>query len=404
MHVVGGVYREQCTRPRWHEVFGSAGRAAAAMATMDVPVALHGYMDAESLEVFNQLAVWQPDLTICATTIAKAVGFRYLHDLSVPEIDHVPAQPLEAIPLAQDKVVRFGMLEGDAVVHAQWAVYDPQNGGASVSFGANGSTADRLAVVLNTSEAANMAGVPGAAPAESAALIARQQGAEVVVIKMGPLGAYVWTAQGGKQVPAYRTARVWKIGSGDVFVAHFATAWMHGGLSPVAAAERASRATAYYCESRTFPSADQLDGYRPPAIIPSPQYLAGEKRSFYLAGPFFDLMQLWMVGEARHVLGDMGLKVFSPFHDIGMGSAQDVVQKDLQGILDTNLVFALADGLDAGTVYEIGYARAKSKPVVVYSERHSGTEDLKMMEGSACVLCDNFATAVYSALWAAVEL
>ncbi len=81
-----------------------------------------------------------------------------------------------------------------------------------------------------------------------------------------------------------------------------------------------------------------------------------------------------------------------------------MVEKDLQAIKKAHLVFAVVDGLDAGTVYEIGFARALGKPVVVYSEREKGGESLKMMEGSNCVMCTNFATSIYSALWEAVKI
>src|SRR6185437_7667073 len=53
--------------------------------------------------------------------------------------------------------------EGDAVVHAEWAVYDPQNEQASEPFRANGSSADHLALVLNNFEAGRMAGLVAAA-------------------------------------------------------------------------------------------------------------------------------------------------------------------------------------------------------------------------------------------------
>jgi nucleoside 2-deoxyribosyltransferase len=79
----------------------------------------------------------------------------------------------------------------------------------------------------------------------------------------------------------------------------------------------------------------------------------------YLAGPFFDLAQVWLIEQARANLREMGLEVFSPYHDIGLGSANDVVAKDLEGIDASHLVFAIADGLDPGTLYEIGYARTK---------------------------------------------
>lgn len=403
LHVVGGVYREYCVHPRWNAIFGSAGRAALAIATLDTPVVLHSYMNDEALQAMNDQGAWLQSFQACPTAVPDMIGFAYLHDMAVPQIQKVPDQPFAPLAVTEDKVVRFGMLEGDAVVHAQWAVYDPQNEQASLAFGANGSTANHLALVLNTFEAGRMAGMVGAHPSVTAPALAQQQNAEVVVVKMGPEGAFVWTAQGTDQVPAYRTNRVWKVGSGDCFVAHFANAWMHDRKSPRDAAEIASRATSYYCETQGFPSADALAGHSFPSLELSADYRKGIRRRIYLAGPFFDLAQVWMVEQARNNLLEMGLRVFSPYHDVGLGSAQDVVIQDLKAIADCDLMLAITDGLDAGTVYEIGYARALRKPVIVYSERHKG-ESLKMMEGSGCTLCDNYTTALYTALWEAVKL
>jgi nucleoside 2-deoxyribosyltransferase len=305
--------------------------------------------------------------------------------------------------VCEERVVRFGMLEGDAVVDAEWAVYDPQNESSAEPFCSNGSTAKHLAMVLNTWEAAQMAGMPGARPSETAPVIATKQRAEVVIVKMGPEGAFVWTAHGAQMVPAFRTKRVWKIGSGDCFVAHFANAWMNDGLSPVDAATRASHATAYYCENKGLPTPANLAGAAFAAIQVSASYTAGNRPQVYLAGPFFDLAQVWMVEQAYATLKGFGLRVFSPFHDIGLGSAEDVVEKDLEGICRSDMLFAITDGLDAGTIYEIGYARALGKPVVVYSERHVD-ENLKMMEGSNCVICRDYTISAYTALWEAVKL
>jgi len=403
LHVVGGVYREYCIHPRWNDIYGSAGRAALAIATLGTPVVLHSYMTDEALQVINDRGIWQDKFDAVQTKIPGMVGFAYLHDLAVPDIHGVPDQPYPPLTVTEEKVVRFGMLEGDAVVKSHWAVYDPQNGRKGQPFGANGSTAEHLALILNAYEACHMVGMPGEHPSRTAPLLARQQGAEVVVVKMGPEGAFVWTAAGATQVPAFRTDRVWKIGSGDCFVAHFANAWMHGYMVPAEAAEIASRATAYYCETRGFPTADVLAKLNFPAVQLSAAYLKGTRRQVYLAGPFFDLAQVWMVQQARANLQEMGLRVLSPYHDIGLGSAEDVVVKDLEGIRDSDLVLAITDGLDAGTLFEIGYARAFNKPVVIYSERHEG-ESLKMMKGSCCIICDDYASALYSTLWEAVRI
>lgn len=403
LHVVGGVYREYCVHPRWNEIYGSAGRAALAIATLGTPVVLHSYMDDDALQVINDKGVWLDKFQAIQTKVSGIVGFTYLNDMAVPDIRGVPEQLHSPLAVTADHVIRFGMLDGDAIVHAERAVYDPQNGKRAQPFGENGSCAKHLAIVLNSFEASHMSGMPGEHPLKTAPALARQHGAEVVVVKMGAEGSLVWSANGTVQVPAYRTSRVWKIGSGDCFVAHFANAWMHDGKTPAEAAEIASRATAYYCETQGFPIADDLAKQSFSAVQLSSAYLQGARRQVYLAGPFFDLAQVWMIHQARTNLLNMGLRVFSPYHDIGLGGAEDVVSKDLEGIHVSDLVLAVTDGLDAGTLYEIGYARALNKPVIVYSERHKG-ESLKMMEGSGCTICTDFTTALYSTLWEAVKI
>ena len=403
LHVVGGVYWERCVHPRWNDIYGSAGRAALAIATLDTPVVLQSYMNDCAVEIIKEKSFGLSQLQVMQEKIPDTVRFNYLHDMAVPDIQGVPAQPYPSMRVTEEKVVRFGMLEGDAVVKAEWAVYDPQNAHNATPFGANGSTAKRLALVLNAYEAGKMAGMPSEHPPRTAPVLASQQGAEVVVVKMGAEGAFVWTSTKTRQVPAFRTSRVWKIGSGDCFVAHFANAWMHDDKTPIDAAVVASLATAYYCETQGLPTADILAAKGFAIVQPSTAYQQGKRRQVYLAGPFFDLAQIWMVEQARANLQGMGLCVLSPYHDIGLGGAEDVVAHDLKGIQQSDLVLAITDGLDAGTVYEIGYARALGKPVIVYSERHKG-EALKMMEGSGCIICNNYTTALYSTLWEAVKM
>ncbi|MDO8289230.1 MAG: PfkB family carbohydrate kinase [Parvibaculum sp.] len=402
LHVVGGVYHERCIHPHWNEIYGSAGRAAIAIATLGTPVRLHSYMNEGALQIIAQQAAWLTDFCPVQTKIEGIVSFIYLHDMASPDIKGVPVSLHPPIVVTEDKVLRFGMLDGDAVVHANWAVYDPQNAHDGQPFAANGSTADHLALVLNSFEAECLAEMPGGHPSKTAPVLAECQKAEVVVIKMGPEGAFVWTSTETAQIPAFKTSRVWKIGSGDCFVAQFANAWMYDRKSPIEAATIASKATAYYCETKGFPTKANLEVLDFPPVVISPTYRQNI-RQVYLAGPFFDLAQIWMVQQARINLMELGLKVFSPYHDIGLGLAQDVVLKDLEGIRQSDLVLALSDGLDAGTVYEIGYARALNKPVVVYSERHRG-ESLKMMEGSGCTICAEYTSAMYSTLWEAVKI
>ena len=400
--IVGGVYRERCMRPAWDDIFGSAGRAVTAIARFDGRAELHAAMDSESQTVIEARAAFE-NFTLHSFPAEGGVTFEYIHGLSTPDIRSSAHSSLQ-LNVAAPKVLRFGMVDGTAVVDADYAVYDPQNAKGVESFNANGSLAKHLALVLNLYEARLLLAESSDLPMEQlASALAIREKAEVIVIKMGPLGALVYDHGTITTVPSYRTHHVWKIGSGDTFAAHFSLAWMDEGLSAHEAALRASIATAFYCQNGGFPDRELLREFDPKPLQPSARYRAGYSPVVYLAGPFFTLAELWMVGQARRDLLAMGLTVFSPYHDVGVGSADDVVEKDLQGVRNCDILFAIGDGLDSGTIYEIGYARALGKPVVFYAENES-PQDKKMMEGSACVLNDDYVSAIYQAVWEAVEL
>src|SRR5690606_11052499 len=98
--------------------------------------------------------------------------------------------------------------------------------------------------------------------------------------------------------------------------------------------------------------------------------------------------------EARLALKGMGLRVFSPLHEVGLGDGEDVAPKDIEGLKDSHVVLALVDGLDAGALFEIGFARSIGKHVVVLAES-TPTEALKMITGTHCEIISDFVTACY---------
>lgn len=404
LQVVGGVYRERCMRPGWVEIFGSGGRAASALATLGARTTLNSYLDDQSREILQARAALE-DFEVAGPSIGKTVTFDYTHGLATPVIV-APEKKQKPIRVKAECVLRFGMIEADAIVSADRVVYDPQDAYAPESFQQNGSHARQLAVVLNQYEAGLLMGLTDEAPEKVGRRIVAASKAQVVIIKQGPRGALVFDGKKVDRVPAYLTERVWKIGSGDHFAAHFAFRWMHEGRSAVESADLASRATAYFVESRGFPTLESLEAERKEKkrkpIKPSKRFRNGYRPQVYLAGPFFTLAQLWMVEQARADLLAAGLNVFSPYHDVGHGSAEDVVQRDLDAIEKCDVLFAIGDGMDSGTVYEIGYARAKGKPVVMYCENETD-EKQKMMEGSDCELRNDYVSAVYQTLWTACE-
>ncbi|MGY2184391.1 PfkB family carbohydrate kinase [Pseudomonas agarici] len=399
--VSGGVYYEQCMCPTWQELFGSGGRAATALARLGGTVNLTTYTDSTAESILRMRAALE-GFTLKPQAFDHSLQFRYSHGLSKPSIHPVPKRQA-SLQVTDRNVVRFGFLEGDCVVDAHKAVYDPQSSHYPAPFHENGSRAERLALILNRSEAEALHGCSVTSAANLARALSTSQHAEIVIIKMGPAGALLFHEDRTHHIPSFVTPQVWKVGSGDVFVATFAYFWLEDDLTPLDAALHASRATAYYCESKGFASRAELSTYNPAAASVPKKSKSDKAPLVYLAGPFFSLSQLWLIEEARGQLLEMGLNVFSPVHDVGHGSAEDVVHKDLDAIHECDLMLAIGDGLDAGTIYEIGYARALKKPVIMYVENES-EEDQKMMVGSGCIITDDFVTAIYQTAWKAAEL
>jgi hypothetical protein len=390
--VTGGVYAEQCIEPFWDEVFGSGGRAAAAIMGQ-APVELITYRADPLRDGFDNLERGY-GVTLKGPSVPVAVTFSYMHSLSVPRIQPRP----DAIPehtqlsVSGDVVLRFGMLEGEAVVRARRAIYDPQSAFSPVNFRDNGSEAEQLALILNQFEARKLSGQSSLEDALETLMTT--QGAQVVVIKRGGHGALVAHGNERHQVPAYRSDNVFKIGSGDVFSAAFALFWGHEQRSPDEAADLASRAASFYVNSRTLPipPADELGAL---ALQP----VSAASGQVYVAAPFFDIGQRWLVEEIRNLLLDAGVDVFSPLHDIGEGPGVVVAPADLRGLDESNAILAVANGADVGTVFEVGYGVARDKPVVALAQ-NMRPEDLKMFEGTNCRIVGDLVSAIYQVIWA----
>ena len=97
-----------------------------------------------------------------------------------------------------------------------------------------------------------------------------------------------------------------------------------------------------------------------------------------------------------------GIKVFSPLHDVGIGNAEEVTDKDVEGLNQSDVVLAIGDGLDSGTLFECGYAVAKGKKVVAFVQNES-EKALQMLKGTGCDIEEDFTTAVYKSIWYAIQ-
>lgn len=390
--VVGGVYHERCIWPDWDQIFGSGGRGAAALAGHADKVSLRTYARRDTAERFKSLAASTYCFDLDRVDSDQTISFEYVHCLSVPVIRPTIAhiRPNKPIDVMDQVVLRFGMLEGSARVEAERCIYDPQSAFRPEPFNENGSKARHLAIVGNRAE---ILALGRDADHEGAAKTLIREGAAVVVVKLGVAGALVIDGTSSTRVPAYRTQSVWTIGSGDVFAAMFAAAWGVHASEAVEAARFASRSVAEYAGSMALPipTATAL------AKTPMPEARAAGGR-IYLAGPFFTLGQRWLVDEARRCIGELGMDVFSPVHDVGLGPAEVVAKADLAELDKCDAIFAILDGLDSGTLFEVGYARAHNKPVYAIAQTVPD-EDLKMVTGSGCVVFDDLVTALHHLAW-----
>jgi len=396
-NVAGGTYLEYCRDPGWSQLFGSGLRAAVACSSLSRKVCLHTYVSDAIAEDLNAYLASFP-VQVKTADSPFPIAFHYTQPLAAPRIIPRPdsAFQQEPIKVSGESVLRFGMLEGTAQVDGNRVTFDPQNVESPENYFDNGSTAKTLALVLNAREAFKLSGERS--PTRAGRLIVKHF-ADIAVIKDGPRGAHVFDRGRYTHVTSFQTQRVWPIGSGDVFAGLFGHFWGEKKLKPEQAAIRASWGTASFVLTRALPISSAVIRATPRRKSSSlyPQKSGGVRA--YLAGPFFTMAQRWLINEARDALRGMGLSVFSPFHDVGIGPASVVVPQDLGELERADVVLALADGTDSGTMFEIGYARKLGKPVVVLAE-HEGEQPLKMIRGSDCIVTPDFATAIYNTWWA----
>lgn len=396
IQIVGGTYLEICQFPQWKEIFGSGLRAAIVIRSLGGEVRFHTYASEDfSFPLLSRAA--ESEFEVNLTANPYGVRFEYVHGFSTPQI--IPPVPFlreskaGRIEIEGSAILRFGMIEGDAVVHGDRVVYDPQNPHEPEPFESNGSSAKELAIVCNLSEGRLLTGAKE--PLEVISSLLSKSPSGVAVLKCGSAGALVASSGEVTSIPAFETETVWPIGSGDVFAAAFAYEWAAKGNNAEESALLASKSTAYYCETKSAQMPEHF-----PSNFERPALSIGrrERKKVYLAGPFFSIAQIWLVNETRSALLSQGFDVFSPLHDVGRGSAFEVYEPDVAAIRACDIMFALVDGLDAGTIFEIGFAKALDKDVVVLVQNEK-PEDLKMLEGSKCIIQRDFVTAIYKTSW-----
>ena len=380
MLIAGGLYVEQCCLPQWNCVFGSGGRSAAAISVISPNTTLYTYGDNTNKYVAQYREKF--DVNLVVSHRDSDIVFSYFHPLSNPLI-YPPLEDIERQPpilLEGESVLRFGFLEGEAIVNAQRAVFDPQTWRGKPSFNSNGSKADELSIVLNELELLSLN--PTGDIKTAAFQLMKEEKAKVVVVKRGAKGVEVFESSGySSRIPAYKTTRVFKIGTGDIFSATYAHYWAERKMSAIDAANLASKSVAAYCCSANIPiTCKKSIDFQPTAN--------NKLGTVLLVGKAETLGNRFVLEEARFVLNELGVNVICPsLNDKDDGSATSCLV-----IMDTLSVDDLAPI----------QVSSKVLPTVLLIEGEYGNL-VELADLKEEIICDDFTSAIYHAVWAATE-
>lgn len=96
----------------------------------------------------------------------------------------------------------------------------------------------------------------------------------------------------------------------------------------------------------------------------------------YLAGPFFNNEEKDLIKRLENHLEKRSHNVFSPSRDGGileknasLNNRISIFSQNIGAINWCDVVVAIIDNRDSGTIWEMGYAYALGKPIIAYSDK-----------------------------------
>lgn len=391
--VIGGTYKEVNLDSLSNEYFGSGLRCVHFLLENEVEVAFYTAGNnkvREYLEVYKNS--YKKFSYECKPT-NDFITFKYYFALDNPSIypNSSKIDKSEIINVEDKNIICFGMLESEFKIKGNYVIYDPQTSSNPYKFSDFG-TANKLIYIVNFNEAKSLSGKDDIDNVIK--FFFDEEDVFALIIKNGPHGAKLFTKENkeGFLIPSYITSNVSKIGSGDIFTTSFSYYLIEKELPIEEAASLASKTTALYCDKQIVKIND-LDSC-------NYKEFTGDlsDKQVYLASPIFSLSDLIFIDKIRETFLDFGVKVFSPFHDIGLSNDEEIAKKDLDGINQSDIIFSVVDGLDSGTLIELGYGMAKNKKIISY---HRTTNDgaLMMLKPSNVKIFDSLTSAIYNTIW-----
>ncbi|WP_016888805.1 PfkB family carbohydrate kinase [Mycobacteroides abscessus] len=387
IEVVGGTYREYCVEPAIDRLLGSGLRAAGILSSLGDTARFRTAINDDDTAEFGAVCA---ALNVDFDAVPRTGPVVFTYETPISRTTQRGDASAETMNVDADCVLAFGMVESHWTVRANTLVIDPQH--APVSTLLDSAKADRISLILNEHEART---ATGCVDLDQAASVL-SQGVQAVVIKCGALGGIVAHQNTITTFGAIPTSCVHPLGSGDAFSAGYAHAWT-AGADPVTAAQMGSQVAA----AQSLTGSAQVPPGQLKALGSPLPYPRDVKPRIYLAGPFFNLAQRQLIRMARGALIHLGAEVFSPLDEIGCGG-DEVAEKDLDGLRGCHSVFAVLDGADAGTLFEVGWATRAGIPVVGFAEQpdeHTWT----MARGTGTAVVSDLSTALYNSVWSAID-
>jgi len=391
--VIGGIFREWIPAtggPSVRRAGGSGYVAALTAAALGAKVALVSFVGEEdsgaALTTLNRAGVDTSAVQILPGA-SGIFAFEDIADRQAPRPSYRPAEsfPTNPTPLGSPTapvVLAFGFPDFDCL---QWIRDALENGGTFLwdrqgwlsrdiqPLALEDLPAARRIYIANLQEmleATNRSSYKDALSEQPAA------GFDTSIIKCGRWGTVI--ADGTSMVsliPAFEAAARSVIGSGDTFAGALAARLANGGELYDAAYTGAAAASLVIerpsnIPPQAFPRAVASVRQSRPRRFVNPVTL--ENRVVYLAGPWFSAAESMLVSELERALSNLGMAVVSPRRDIGELGPQstdsqvlDVGRLDYEAIDSCDLLVALLDGNDPGTLMEVGYAAKAQIPTIV---------------------------------------
>ncbi len=390
--VIGGTYREIDYDDISMDIYGSGFRCCKFLLENKCAVKFFTSGNDEVVNYLKENEKVYNDFKFECTESDNLITFKYNFALDNPNIfPHIlNLKKTDNIQVNNENIICYGMLESEFTAIGGKVVYDPQTPIKPKKFSEIGK-AEQLIYIVNLNEAKAISSCNTLEEIKN--YFFNEENAIAVIIKNGPFGAKLFYKKNEFHIPSYVTENVNKIGSGDIFTSSFGYYWMIKNLPLEECAILASKTTSLYCDKKAYIDTQEFNHdfieFQNKNLI---------DKQIYIAAPFFSIAELILIDKIRTAFLEFGVKVFSPFHDIGLGDDESIALKDLEGIKNSDIIFCLFDNLDSGTLIESGFSLAMNKKIIGY-HRTCEDSELLMLKPGKIKIFKHLTTAMYHTIW-----